>query len=187
MPPAHARRDDADCSQQGRPEQLVLLPAARIQFIRPRQVFLLARIGPRSRVIVCFSGLAQPKSALYVQAWCSAAARRCQLLAAAVAVTVAVSHSHGSVGPTRGLRVGSPGVHREPEQTPSRLTPDGESGNGPGRCPMRRMLVTVVAAGVVTALAVGTAGCGGEPVAGATPAGHASARHASASVREAEV
>jgi hypothetical protein len=49
------------------------------------------------------------------------------------------------------------------------------------------MLVTVVAAGVVTALAVGTAGCGGEPVTGATPAGHASAGHASASVREAEV
>ena len=52
---------------------------------------------------------------------------------------------------------------------------------------MRRMLVTVAAAGVVTALAVGTAGCGGEPVAGATPAGHASAGHASAGVREAEV
>src|SRR5260370_23717991 len=52
---------------------------------------------------------------------------------------------------------------------------------------MRRMLVTVVAAGVVTALTVGTAGCGGEPVAGATPAGHASAGNASASVREAEV
>ena len=57
---------------------------------------------------------------------------------------------------------------------------------------MRRMLVTVVAAGVVTALAVGTAGCGGEPAAGATPAVHAPAGHeppghASASVREAEV
>jgi len=47
---------------------------------------------------------------------------------------------------------------------------------------MRRMRVVVVAAGVVIALAVGTAGCGGEPAAGAMPAGHASA-----SVRQAEV
>ena len=52
---------------------------------------------------------------------------------------------------------------------------------------MRRMLVTVVAAGVVTALAVGTVGCGGEQAAGATPAGHAPAGHASASVMQAEV
>ena len=52
---------------------------------------------------------------------------------------------------------------------------------------MRRMLVTVVAAGAVTALAVGTAGCGGEPAAGATPAGHAPAGHASASVMQAGV
>jgi hypothetical protein len=50
---------------------------------------------------------------------------------------------------------------------------------------MRLMRVPVVAAGVVTALAVGAAG--GEPVTGGTPAGHASAGHASASVREAEV
>jgi len=48
------------------------------------------------------------------------------------------------------------------------------------------MLVTVVA-GVVTALAAGTAGCGAEQAAGATPAGHASAGHASASVMQAEV
>ena len=52
---------------------------------------------------------------------------------------------------------------------------------------MRRMLVTVVAAGVVIALAVGTVGCGGEQAAGATPAGHAPAGHASASVMQAEV
>ena len=53
---------------------------------------------------------------------------------------------------------------------------------------MRRMLVTVVAAGVVTALvAVGTAGCGGEQAAGGTPAGHAPAGHASAGVMQAEV
>ena len=52
---------------------------------------------------------------------------------------------------------------------------------------MRRMLVTVVAAGVVTALAAGTVGCGGEQAAGATPAGHAPAGHASASVMQAEV
>ena len=52
---------------------------------------------------------------------------------------------------------------------------------------MRRMLVTVVAAGVVTALAAGTAGCGGAPAADATPDAHAPAGHASASVKEAEV
>src|SRR5215471_15905731 len=46
---------------------------------------------------------------------------------------------------------------------------------------MRRILATVVA-GVVTALTVGTAGCGAEQTAGATPAGHVSA-----SVMQAEV
>ena len=52
---------------------------------------------------------------------------------------------------------------------------------------MRRMLVTVVAAGAVTALALGTAGCGGEPAAGATPAVHTPAAQAPAGVSEAEV
>ena len=47
---------------------------------------------------------------------------------------------------------------------------------------MRRIRVTMVAAGVVTALAVGTVGCGAEPAAGVTPAGRAPA-----SVRAAEV
>src|SRR5215469_13393229 len=45
---------------------------------------------------------------------------------------------------------------------------------------MRRMPITVVAAAVLAALAVSTAGCGGKPYAGATPAAHAPATQAPA-------
>src|SRR5215469_5004639 len=45
---------------------------------------------------------------------------------------------------------------------------------------MRRMPITMVAATVLTALAVATAGCGGKPYAGATPAAHAPATQAPA-------
>jgi hypothetical protein len=52
---------------------------------------------------------------------------------------------------------------------------------------MRRTLVIVVAAAVVAAMAVGSAGCAGEPAGRGFPAVHAPAVHASASVRKADV